>query len=1577
MKKVLHFCLMMMLLTFYTTTVEAQHHIFRVKFTVTDANCYNNGKVSYALTDLNGGVLDSLPDGLSLVRAYYLTEGSDTTHYSGWYYTGGYDTLTFNNGTYTIGVEGLMDNGMGGYVRVDTHTIITVNTTYQKPEAHSLGERPLNHGETTPGTLPSLSCINTGRVQLRIEKGRFPYKVTVLDHTNNDTIRTIFFNNRQYNGTLSGSYDYKDYYTIDSLGVGLWDFYVEDGCGYGLPRIEESVQVTQMSIPQNIRVYAASSNLRDSNVVKIEVTFDKRASLFKDLMAKHTRYRFVYDGIGANEWKPFNYIYDNLSITLNDTVRSIDRYCELWDRDITLEYESKCCDTIFRQFTFRIHKPNELFFQKDSANVYDNAALVSEEPCVTKIPWHRDYYKIRYHSGNYSPEYDTIRTTKDNDHEYYRYHYSHPLTWIYTDTRNGAIIKRDTISNIVTSSYLHYNEVMNIYGNSSDTIVIPVERKLQDRKGCILYSTFDTLRYLHCTSQFKLSWTISHKDEDDHCCNELQEVRISADDHQFVNYDNTIIRLIESPYGGRYNFEATYNGQTKKWEVHKHNIGNNAQIIGHRKGYSIVLRDYCLTSGPYTFEIISNCDTQIVSKNIKFPDIYSHRLTERPTPTITESCSNIIVSYNEGSILNTKFNTSLETGLPLDTVREYYPMRMMVVGAPSVDMIKKEGNANTPFYFSQQGRYIIRLYPIVPATWFCGDVYYYDTLDLGFGHVEFEYEKAILCDPSSTSGNVYVRGKNGSSPYTYILYSQPDKQGDTLGINSTGDFFNIPMRSDQKLSCLIQDSCNAFFHVNIDVATLADMKKVWFDNGLTISTSCEGDTIQVHALSIGDILQYEWSGPNEFSATTSDPYVFLPRGNGEGWYHVKIRNDDCDEVITDSIFLTVLEAPSITLSPDTTVCPWEPVEIRFTPESPTNASSIHFSIAYANSDGIEIRDYIAENGATITDYYQTKSPAKIYPIHLDDGRCDYLLSDPEDTLYITLRSDFSTSCRLVTNHDTVCHGGNAQLTAMSTKSIPYTIRWYGDYEQTRLLKTDTITDSLSLSYYDTLGIVHRTLLFASLEDEGLCPSTTGISTDTVLMHQGNTVVQCGRVYRFLDSGGDSPHSPFEHITHQFQSSDSTRISITFKELSLNSSSHLMIFSGETTTPDSLLYDLTGGSLNPGTVISNGNALTLYFQSALPTAAGWEAFVESAPGIAIADVWRKKEMTIRDEVCQSQTASYDDPYGVVPELVSAEELNLAMRRAGNYYFSKTLSSNDLTGCDSVIHFEFIVNPPLQNITTVVTVPSSDAGFIWHDSLYTQSGEYSILHSLPNGCDSLDKLHLTLLNVQIQDHEICEGDSAKLAITFTAPESPTQESRKAKVGDVLCTDGSILHPDTFLASGKTAKGVVFHTDATGIHGLVVGLNESVNTMSGLTFDELFVNLHAHLSDALFDMDGRNNSAQLVAMAESYGVHNLATMVPAVMFCHYYDPLTGTTGTVPRGWYMPSVGEMNLLMGHFLKVNNTLRKLNHQDGQTKQISSYSHWTSSVKENNQVWKLEVASYRFSQENSNNQLIIRPITTF
>ena len=88
----------------------AQDCPFRVKFEVIPATCYNNGMVTYAMTNSAGEVITSAGS-FTEVRAYYIEQGDTAKHYSGRYlvnasgdmvYPNGWDTLTVDYGTYTI-----------------------------------------------------------------------------------------------------------------------------------------------------------------------------------------------------------------------------------------------------------------------------------------------------------------------------------------------------------------------------------------------------------------------------------------------------------------------------------------------------------------------------------------------------------------------------------------------------------------------------------------------------------------------------------------------------------------------------------------------------------------------------------------------------------------------------------------------------------------------------------------------------------------------------------------------------------------------------------------------------------------------------------------------------------------------------------------------------------------------------------------------------------------------------------------------------------------------------------------------------------------------------------------------------------------------------------------------------------------------------------------------------------------------------------------------------------------------------------------------------------------------------------
>lgn len=1577
MRKKLLFLMIFQAMCLAMALSAQENNGFRVHFSVVDATCYNNGKVLYALVDSSGAALDSLPFGLSQTRAYYKLSETDSAHYAGWYYVGGTDTLTVNYGTYIVGVEALLADGVGGFVRLDTQTVVTVTTSYHKPTV-AVVSRDADFIGTMAGTLYTVSCKDIGRVQLRILYGQFPYTVTVSNQATGDTLRTVIFENRQYNGNNEADYNYKDYYSIDSMPGGQWLFRVEDGCGYGLPEVSETVQIQQLPYPRLLFVHASSGNFADTNVMKITLSYQFRIASLMDLLHQYGRYRLKYAGLSVGEWcaVPYDTTVTGYFLTLYDTVGNAARYCDLWDRDITFEYQTLGCGTSSFKSVFQIYKPNEDYFEKEKADVVDSIRI-GEGGCIRNKAWHRENYGIHYYKKNASPQYSPDYWGK-TDHEFYRYHYTHPLSWVYTDVRTGLVVKRDTIPIITDNSLLAAEEVYSFYGVTYDSaLVIPLERKLLDGKGCELYTTFDTVKFMHCVSEETVCWQVDYRDDGGKCCTSPRRVRLYRATAFGAPADGTVVRLVRSPLNNFYNFEAIYHVADNSWSVVRDNVGNTTAITGLSGGISLVISDYCLPSGPYEFEVTTSCGTVRVSENVAFNDHRFMRLSQDIECVTDRDCGNLYVDYLRGAYEWVVTNTSPETGLPLDTVFQRVGLKAVVVDAPTTSLVGMESYFTPHFTFSIPGTYVLRLCPNLALDECSSDVCYYDTFHLDAATVEFIEALAVLCDTTSTMGDVWVRAGSGMPPYRYTLYDQPDKQGNVLAINDSGVFVNVPMRSDQTLSCLVQDSCNAYFHVNIQPNTMADLQKLWFDGGATATSACEGSTIQIHALAVGDIWQYEWSGPDGFTSTSPDPHVFIPRGGGDGWYKVTIRQTDCASELSDSIYLTTLPAPSLSLSPDTTVCPGETMEVRFTPHSDTGIGDIQFSVAFANASGVHVRNYMAASGLTVTDTFSTLSPTKIYPASIRDDYCEYSYADAADTLYIYLRNDVTEACRMITTFDTVCFGGNAHLTAAATAAAPYTLRWYGDYNQKNLLKTDVITDTDQSSYYDTLGIIRRTLLYVSLQTDGMCPSVNGLTDSVMNMKNGETILSCGRHIRFYDSGGpDKGSTSDETIVHRFRTSDSTRVSMHFDEANLTGSAHLMVFAGDSIRSDSLLLDIRKRSLMPQTVVSPGNVITVCLTGQKILNSDWSAVVEAAPGIAVADVREANTVWYRDEVCQSQSGIYDDPYGMVPGIVSAEEVNRVVLKAGNHYYTRTFPADGSRECDSVVNFTLVVNPPEVRETVATVLRQS--GYFWRDSVYRESGRHAVLSTLADGCDYLDVLNLTVIDAHCPDVEICRGDSVSLCVSAALSVGSVCDTllpRVARPGDVLCADGSILPVDSFLSSGKSAKGVVFYVDETGFHGRAVALAET--RRRAVYAVPSFVLLQPIFEDtaAIRDWDGEANTFNLKASDAAYYGKNFNSDSTAASYCYYFNHCTRATDGEGHGWYLPSFGELLMMQSNVWEIRQTLNKLCQQNSALMPFSSNYYWSSTVRGTDSFWRISFAGW--DAVNYNSVFGVRPVTKF
>lgn len=158
----------------------------------------------------------------------------------------------------------------------------------------------------------------------------------------------------------------------------------------------------------------------------------------------------------------------------------------------------------------------------------------------------------------------------------------------------------------------------------------------------------------------------------------------------------------------------------------------------------------------------------------------------------------------------------------------------------------------------------------------------------------------------------------------------------------------------------------------------------------------------------------------------------------------------------------------------------------------------------------------------------------------------------------------------------------------------------------------------------------------------------------------------------------------------------------------------------------------------------------------------------------------------------------------------------------------------------------------------------------------------------------------------DEEICEGESVTLhaevdgmVVNYVVP------------GDILCSDSTIVKPADWPVAGKTPIGIVFYVDNTDLHGWAVSLTQSDNlkwsTENTLINPYINSNFSSyapndHWRYAITDMNGYANTLAIRT--------HPAANYPA-----------GFTPDFDNGWYLPSAGQLNVLFGEIVRVNESL--------------------------------------------------------
>jgi hypothetical protein len=217
-----------------------------------------------------------------------------------------------------------------------------------------------------------------------------------------------------------------------------------------------------------------------------------------------------------------------------------------------------------------------------------------------------------------------------------------------------------------------------------------------------------------------------------------------------------------------------------------------------------------------------------------------------------------------------------------------------------------------------------------------------------------------------------------------------------------------------------------------------------------------------------------------------------------------------------------------------------------------------------------------------------------------------------------------------------------------------------------------------------------------------------------------------------------------------------------------------------------------------------------------------------------------------------------------------------------------SGNSNTSSDITYHWD----PVNQNDASITVTPTVT-------TTYTVTA-YSHGYSLGTAQRTI-WVDNSSMSLTAEPDTICAGEEVTLKAEYLM----------ASVGDILCSDGSIVKPSEWPVAGKTAKGVVFYVDPIGQHGWAVNVAQQQKTWCNKTNVTVAgLSQYTNWLSALTDMDGSQNTQ---------AIHNAATSTvnyPAITYVMGLESIGG------HSWYLPAVGQLNVLIGVFLTVNQSLQ-------------------------------------------------------
>lgn len=1149
------------------------------------ARCQYDGEIHCSLSDTSGSQLEQIRFSyIPLSGIDSIIETSDPI------------VRQFRPGIYRVTVDALCRTGLGqadAYVIVSDTVEVTVGSDYHIPECGMLHN--IFTFQEPYGIVPSLKCYPSGQVQISIQHGNFPYTIDIWSCEPGDTtfLRTVTFDTLQHFGNNASRFDYRQYFTIGSLPAGNYKFLCHDGCGYYTPFLFATVPTVKHDLSKEHHLLRNSSGDPTSyNVITFKEVYniqhwedhnDEYYYFMQDSVPMF-EYRFVNPTLGdehdTTQWYDLPLQRNNMAF-LYDTVANLSNYGEIWFKSIQLQFRAKICEDTIWSYNFTIYPQGDNSF----------ATRISPKSISTE----ETYYDFcKYHLGEQTSAYmftgavlshkcTSCTTTPDSTvcANARNYSYSGDITSISNGMLKHSYITypihfkiidltRDSVILIATDSSLNYCWTFNCLTDTTlfgDSIVF----EIMDDNGCPLLSDckyfFYPTRYEHHDAiNTYYNWEIV--EPQGMCSSNMHTIGLMMNhapthsktpEHKYI-YSGDTLFLIESPRDNFYNLKA-YIDRAEHYHTEKYNNANQAELLfkSYKKSIydtfaGMIMQDYGLPSGKYTWVIHHACElpNDTIEQWVTFPE--EPVLAEEPSYLFTKHCSSLEIKPIAGQF-------QLE-GTDIETFFLIHQEDTIIHSVNS----KKKGES---LFIGLPGTYTLSMYALPKddeGLITQNPCYIKDTIIQWDGStIQADYLYSHVCNSEDSIGFVRARGKNGLLPYTYTIYSSINGEGNIMAQNTVGDFDNLPIHYGQALSIEMSDACGAHFLTNFTVSDMSRIRKGWAENDLSEVSICEGATCHFYGISLGGVT-YHWTGPNGFERDDQNPELLIPRGSETaGLYHVELLGTGCTP-LSDSILLDVIEAPSVHLAQDTSVCPGTEMTLLSTAYG---SGLITYTIIRADSAAVPIC-VLSNRSSGITDSTHsliTHAPTVFYVTEIRDERCSFLI--PEDTVRVSLISA-EERAELICTNDTICKGEASVLTAKSTSVAPYVLRWQTGSE---VLRRDTIfdEDDVSRYYFETLS--RDTLLYVVAESAFRCPyQPEGIEQGTLLQTAGVIVYESRRVDTTIRQAVHEEELPYWWNGEPYYEPDSTTLTFARAHGCDSTVTFILRIIPEAPCPDAIDYD---------------------------------------------------------------------------------------------------------------------------------------------------------------------------------------------------------------------------------------------------------------------------------------------------------------------------------------------------------------------------------------------------------------------